>query len=136
MITIVYGPKGTGKTKQLIEEANKVARTAKGHAVFVTDTKRYMYDLTRDVRFIDLTDYNIAGEEAFCGFIKGIIAANTDNGDIFIDGASRITGKPLSEMVAFFYMLEKIGDAMGINFVIACSAKREDLPPFIAKYLQ
>ena len=72
----------------------------------------------------------------FCGFIKGIIAANTDNGDIFIDGASRITGKPLSEMAAFFYMLEKIGDTMGINFVIACSAKREDLPPFIAKYLQ
>ncbi len=135
MINIVYGPKGTGKTKQLIEQANTAADTAKGHTVFITDTKRYMFDLTREVRFIDLTEFNIAGEEAFCGFIKGVIAANRDNEYLFIDGASRITGKALSEMAAFFYMLEKVSADTGVNITIACSAKREELPPFIAKYL-
>ena len=135
MINIVYGPKGTGKTKQLIEQANTAADTAKGHTVFITDTKRYMFDLTREVRFIDLTEFNIAGEEAFCGFIKGVIAANRDNEYLFIDGASRITGKALSEMAAFFYMLEKVSADTGVNITIARSAKREELPPFIAKYL-
>ncbi len=135
MINIVYGAKGTGKTKQLIEQANAVSSTAKGHAVFITDTKRYMFDLKREVRFIDLTEFNIAGEEAFCGFIKGVIAADRDNEYLFIDGASRITGKPLSEMAAFFYMLEKVSDDMGVKITIACSAKQEELPPFIAKYL-
>ena len=135
MINIVYGPKGTGKTKQLIEQANAVVSTAKGHAVFISDTKRYMYDLNREVRFIDLTEFNIAGEEAFCGFIKGVIAANRDNEYLYIDGASRITGKPLSEMAAFFYMLDKVSEDLNLKISIACSATREELPPFIAKYL-
>lgn len=135
MIKIIYGPKGTGKTKQLIEQANAVVSTAKGHAVFISDTKRYMFDLKREVRFIDLTEFNIAGEEAFCGFIKGVIAANRDNEYLYIDGASRITGKPLSEMAAFFYMLDKVSEEQNLIITIACSATREELPPFIAKYL-
>lgn len=135
MINIIYGPKGTGKTKQLIEQANAACATATGNVVFISDTKRYMYDLKREVRFIDLVEFNIAGEEAFCGFIKGVIAANRDNEYLYIDGAARITGKPLSEMAAFFYMLDKISDKLNLKITIACSATKEELPPFIAKYL-
>ena len=135
MINIIYGPKGTGKTKQLIEQANAAVETATGNVVFISDTTRYMYDLNRGVRFIDLTEFNIAGEDAFCGFIKGVIAANRDNEYLYIDGAARITGKPLSEMAAFFYMLDKISDKLNLKISIACSATKEELPPFIAKYL-
>ena len=42
MIKLIYGSKGTGKTKQLIQAANANAREAKGLSMFVTDTKRYM----------------------------------------------------------------------------------------------
>ena len=45
MIKLVYGSKGTGKTKQLIDAANMNVQNAKGVSVFITDTKRYMYDL-------------------------------------------------------------------------------------------
>ena len=76
MLRIICGPKGTGKTKCIIEKANETVAVAKGHMIFITDTKRYMYDLKRDIRFIDVTDYAIAGEDALCGFIKGAIAAN------------------------------------------------------------
>lgn len=135
MIKIIYGPKGSGKTKQLIDLANSEAATSAGESVFISDTTRYMFDLKRDVRFIDLTEFNIAGEDAFCGFIKGVIAANRDNEYLYIDGASRITGKPLSEMAGFFYMLEKVSDRLNLKITIVCSATREELPPFIAKYL-
>lgn len=94
-----------------------------------------MYDLKREIRFIDLTEFHIAGEDAFCGFVKGVIAANRDNEYLYIDGASRITGKPLSDMAEFFYMLETIGNKLGLTITIACSATKEELPPFIAKYL-
>ena len=66
MIKIIYGPKGTGKTKIIIDEANAKVASAKGHLIFVTNTKRYMYDLHRDIRVIDTTDYMIAGEDALC----------------------------------------------------------------------
>ena len=64
MIKLVYGPKGTGKTKQLIDEANAHLQGAKGLSVFITDTKRYMYDLKRDIRFVDVKDWNVSGEDA------------------------------------------------------------------------
>ena len=95
MIKIIYGPKGTGKTKIIIDEANSKIETAKGHLIFITNTKRYMYDLKREIRMIDTSDYQIAGEEALCGFVKGVVAANNDNEYLFIDGAARIAGKEI-----------------------------------------
>ena len=135
MIKIICGPKGSGKTKQIIDAANTSAAEAKGHLIFITDTKRYMYDLKRDVRFIDVTDYNVAGEDALCGFIKGAIAGNYDNEYVFVDGAARIAGKPLGEMAAFFYMLDKVSELRNLQVVVTCSCANEDLPDFVAKYL-
>ena len=122
MIKIIYGPKGT-------------VESAKGHLVFVTNTKRYMYDLHRDIRFIDTSDYMIAGEEALCGFIKGVVAANHDNEYLFIDGAARIAGKEIKDMAAFYYMLEKLSETNDLNIYVTCSCAKEDLPDFVAKYL-
>ena len=134
MIKLIYGSKGTGKTKQLIQAANANAREAKGLSVFVTDTKRYMYDLERGVRFIDVNDWAIAGEDALCGFIKGVAAFNVDNEYIYIDGLGRIAGKPLEELAGIFYMLDKISNENGIVITITCSCAKEELPDFVAKY--
>ena len=34
MIKVIYGAKGTGKTKQMIDAANAAVATAKGHLIF------------------------------------------------------------------------------------------------------
>ena len=67
MIKIITGAKGTGKTKKLIDAANKDAESAKGVLAFITDTKRYMYDLNRLVRFIDVTDYRLRARTRSAG---------------------------------------------------------------------
>ena len=134
MIKLIYGPKGTGKTKQLIDAANSEAAKAKGLSVFVTDTKRYMYDLKREVRFIDVKDYAVTGEDALCGFIKGLTACNSDNENIYIDGIARISGKDLKDLAGIFYMLEKVSNDNGITITITCSCAKEELPDFVAKY--
>ncbi len=135
MIKIIYGPKGTGKTKILIDEANAKVPVAKGHMIFLSNTKRYMYDLQRDIRFIDTQDFQIAGEEALIGFVKGVVAANNDNEYLFIDGAARIAGKEIKDMAAFYYMLEKLSEENGLTVYVTCSCAKEDLPDFVAKYL-
>lgn len=134
MIKIICGPKGTGKTKQIIQAANQNAENAKGLSVFITDTKRYMYDLVRDVRFIDVSDYVVAGEDAFCGFVKGVAAGNHDNEYLYIDGIARIAGKELKDLAATFYMLDKISNDSGLIITITCSCDKSELPDFIAKY--
>ena len=110
MIKVIYGPKGTGKTKIIIDEANSKVAGAKGHLIFITNTKRYMYDLHRDIRVIDTNDFMVAGEEALIGFVKGVVAANNDNEYLFIDGAARIAGKEIKDMAAFYYMLDKLSE--------------------------
>ena len=135
MIKIIYGAKGTGKTKMLIDAANATVEKAKGHLIFITDSKRGMYDLEREVRFIDVSDYDIAGEAALCGFIKGVVAGNNDNEYVFIDGVVRIAGKPVQEMAAFFYMLEKVSKTNDVTITVSVSATKEELPDFVAKYI-
>lgn len=135
MIKIIYGAKGTGKTKMMIDAANAAVEVAKGHLIFITDTKRYMYDLEREVRFIDVSEFDIAGEAALCGFVKGVIAGNHDNEYIFIDGAVRIAGKPVKDMATFFYMLDKVAEKNNLTVTVAVSAAYEELPDFVTKYL-
>lgn len=135
MIKVIYGAKGSGKTKLLIEAANAAVESAKGHLIFITDTKRGMYDLERDVRFIDVSEYDVAGEAALCGFIKGVIAGNHDNEYVYIDGVVRIAGKPVAELAAFFYMLEKVSVSNNLTITVSVSAAKEELPDFVTKYL-
>ncbi len=135
MIKVIYGAKGTGKTKMMIDAANEAVKEAKGHLIFITDSKRGMYDLERDVRFIDVSEFDVAGEAALCGFIKGVIAGNNDNEYVFIDGVVRIAGKPVQELAAFFYMLDKVAKDTSITITVSISAAKEELPDFVTKYL-
>lgn len=135
MIKVIYGAKGTGKTKMMIDAANAAVKEAKGHLIYITDSKRYMYDLEREVRFIDTSEYDVAGEAAICGFVKGVIAGNHDNEYVFIDGVVRIAGKPVQELAAFFYMLDKVAKNNNMVITVAVSAAKEELPDFVTKYL-
>ncbi len=135
MIKVIYGAKGTGKTKQMIDAANAAVKEAKGHLIYITDSKRYMYDLEREVRFIDTSEYDIAGEAALCGFVKGVIAGNHDNEYVFIDGVVRIAGKPVQELAAFFYMLDKVAKNNSMVITVAVSAAKEELPDFVTKFI-
>ena len=46
MIKIIYGAKGSGKTKNIIDTANAAVADAKGHLIFITDTNRRHLDET------------------------------------------------------------------------------------------
>ena len=46
----------------------------------------------------------------------------------------RIAGKELKELAGIFYMLDKVSEENSITVTITCSASKEELPDFIAKY--
>ena len=132
---IIYGPKGTGKTKTIIDCANKSLDVAKGHVIFVTDTARYSYDLNNQIRYLDVSGFDIVGEDGFRGFVKGLVAASGDNEYIYIDGIARITNKKLDELGNIFGAMEMLESTYGVKFVLTCSAAKEDLPDFVLKYV-
>ena len=134
MIKTICGLKGSGKTKRIIMQANNDAAVATGNVVFITDTKRYMYDLVRKVRFVDVKDYGIASVEGLLSFVKGIVAGNSDTQYVFIDGAARITGIEPGAMADFYKELEMMRGDFGLNFILTVSLAEEDLPEFIKKH--
>ena len=133
---IIYGPKGTGKTKAIIECANSIIEKAKGHVIFITDTKRYTHDIKYPIRFLDVSDFGVANVDYLNGFIKGIVAANGDNEYIYLDGIARISNKNLCELGDVFASMDKLEKDYGVKFVVTCSAAKEDLPDFILKYVE
>ena len=53
MIQVIYGKKGSGKTKRILDMANHMVDTQHGDVVFVDDDNRYMFDLRHEVRFVN-----------------------------------------------------------------------------------
>lgn len=132
---IIYGPKGTGKTKTIIELANKQLSSAKGYIVFITDNKDCSINLDIKVRFLDSSRFDVQGVEGFKGFINGVVASNGDIEYVFIDGVARITGKTLGETEAIFDTVQKLEKEFGVKFVITCSGAKEELPIFVRKFV-
>ena len=137
MIQIISGTKGSGKSKQLIDIANEALAKESGFVVFIDDDKRYMYDLKREIRFLDATDYKAFSgysAETFLAFVSGMLAANFDITLVCIDGLLKLTNAQPEALESFFVQLSQISENHSCNFVVAMSAETEKLPESIRKY--
>lgn len=132
MVKLIYGPKGTGKTKLIIDEANTAAEKAKGNVIFISKSKTYSVNINFDVKCVYTDEYAINSVDSFRGFINGVAAANYDIEYIFIDGVARITNAEIDQLEEFFNAAAKLTD---INFVVTVSAEKEQLPEFLRKFV-
>lgn len=135
MIKIIYGPKGMGKTKILIEEANKMVRHAKGSVVFIDDSEQLIYNLKHQVRFVNVSEFPAMGSEGFLGFICGILSQNYDIEGIFIDRLNFITKVNVPELETFFKILGTIDKNSNVNFLITLHGDEADMPAFLKQYI-
>ncbi len=133
MIKAIVGTKGTGKTKRLIEMVNEAAKTEKGNVVCLEYGDGLKYDISSQVRLINVKDYNISGFDAFSGFVKGLFASNYDITSVFIDGVLKITGNDLDKLGEVLADINKVaGDA---NVIVLVSAATETAPETVTKYI-
>ena len=72
MIKLIYGPKGFGKTKIILDDVNAAAAKAKGNIVFITDKRVCSVDINLNVRCVYTEEYGINTVDGFAGFIKGL----------------------------------------------------------------
>jgi hypothetical protein len=135
MIKVIYGEKGMGKTKILIDSANRMAGEAKGDVVFIDDSTQLMYDLNHKVRFVNVSEFPSMGSEGFFGFLCGILSQNYDIEGIFIDGLNYITGRKAEELEAFFAKLQQISEKVKIEFFITINGMDGKLPEFLKQYI-
>lgn len=134
MIRVIYGSKGMGKTRRLVSMANEAAESRHGNVVFIDKDNDHMYELLREVRFINALDYNIDGPKMFTGFLSGIAAQDFDLEFIFINSFKKVVRHKLDELEGLFTFLDAFSDRQKLNIVISISD--EAAPPgFIEKYI-
>ena len=134
MITLLIGKKGSGKTKTLIEMANKAAEASNGNVVVIEKGLKLTYDITHKARLIDADAYGIAGLDAMVGFVSGICAGNYDVTDILVDSTLKIIGDG-ADLEALVAKFEALSNSAETNIVLSVSAAEEDLPVAVTKYV-
>lgn len=135
MIKILMGEKGTGKTKKLIDMANRSVSQSSGDVVFIDKGTRYMYDLSHEIRFIDVSQFEIEDLYVFYGFICGIIAGNFDISQIYIDRIFNIVDDSMDSLKKFLIDIEKISQDFNIEFVMTISGDAALAPEYVKQYI-
>lgn len=129
MISIIYGAKGSGKTKRIIDAANAASEKASGQVIFITDNAQSL-GVNTNIRFINIAEYDVKGEEQFVGFLKGMLATNFDIQKVYIDSLSRLLDKPAEELKAVFDVLNNY--TKDVDFIATVSA--DALPAYLKAY--
>lgn len=135
MIEFVYGAKGSGKTKKMIDMANAELEKAKGQILFVNDRDKYRVTVDTQIRFINSDDFNIKGEEELYGFICGVIGGNYDIETIYIDNVLRILDANGPEDIeGLLKRLDIIQKQQDIKFVLSLSCDESEIPECVKNY--
>lgn len=128
MITLLTGKKGSGKTKKLIDYANRAVEKSNGNVVVIEKGLKLTYDISHRARLIDSDAYGIQGLEALEGFLCGICAGNYDVTDILLDSTLKIIGTDMAALSELIAKMAKLSEAANVTFTLSISADESELP--------
>ena len=103
MVYLLAGPKGTGKTQQMIEQANEAAKICMDDFPAITNIDEYI------------------------GFLYGMYSSNHDIECVFIDGILKHADISLDNIPAFIDRLKQVSKECEVEFYVSISASKEDL---------
>ena len=102
MVNLITGPRGSGKTQQMIDLANEKVKTSSGNVVFIKRSHKDTYSVDFNIRVIRMADYpDILTLEEFVGFLYGMAAGNHDIQAVFIDSILKQANITLESLPSF-----------------------------------
>ena len=135
MIKIIYGPKGTGKTKLMVEMATRDMEEKNGSVVFIIKDDRLKHDLDYKIRLIVMDEFEYVNNiDEYIGFIYGIMSSDHDIEVVFIDSILRHADIAIRDLPEFLRRLQVISEKSGIEFVVSLSADLEELDASVRQY--
>lgn len=129
MIQLIVGEKGKGKTKVLLEKVGEAAASAKGNVVFIDKDMSHIYEVKNTVRLINSSDYGISNPDEFKGFISGIMSADHDLEDLFIDRFLLVSYQKDKDKVAeSLRKIEELSNKSDVKITVSLSLTKDQLP--------
>lgn len=135
MIKLIIGKKGSGKTKELINDVHDSVNVENGNIIFICNGDRHVLDLNHSVRLIDVAEFDTNDYRIFKSFINGVLSQNYDITSVFIDSLFKIVPDDADNLAQFIEDLDAISEDRNIKFTICISADKDELPESIYKYI-
>ncbi len=127
MIQIIAGGKGTGKTKELITKANDAALLSVLPIIYLDKNNKHMYELSNQIRMINISDFHIENFQMFCGFLYGIASQDYNLKEIYLDSFLTIAHIEASELEQALEAMARFSDSQGIDLVISVSMSADEM---------
>lgn len=128
MLKYILGSQGSGKTKWLVDEANKEMLKGNGNIVFVDVDDDHIFSLDYSIRLINAMEFNVLNVESLYGFLCGIIGSDYDVEKVYIDGIYKIMDLQANDLEKLSKKLEVIGKKFDVVFYIGSDLDKEKLP--------
>ncbi len=133
MVQLIVGNKGKGKTKQLLDKVNSEVKNITGSIAYLDKSTKHMYELNNKVRLIDVSQFMIENASEFIGFICGVISQDHDLQQMYFDSFLKISCLEDTDITDTISKLEKISEAMKVDFILSVSRDESDLPDAVKK---
>lgn len=128
MINLVLGEQGVGKTKYLVEEANKEKEKGNNNIVFVDTDDSQINTLDHKVRLINAKSYKVSNIDGLLGFVGGILARDYDIGKIYLDGIYDIIDINKDNIEELSQRLKDLSEYSKSDIYLGLDWTREDVP--------
>ncbi|HZH93112.1 MAG TPA: hypothetical protein VFD79_03340 [Tissierellaceae bacterium] len=134
MVKFILGEKGSGKTKWLIDNANKDMAEGNGNIAFVDVDDNHIFSLNYNVRLINAMEFNVLNVRSFYGFLCGIMAMDYDLEKIYVDGIYKVMKVEFNDMVYLIDSLKRISEKYEVEFYINIDYTMAEVPENLRPY--
>ena len=134
MVKFILGAKGSGKTKWLIDNANKDMKEGNGNIAFIDVDDEHIFTLDYNVRLINAMEFNILNVESFYGFLCGIMGMDYDLEKIYVDGIYKAMNLEIKDLEYLLMSLDKLSDKYNTDFYINVDYQLKDMPDSLKEH--
>ena len=127
MLQIIIGEEGKGKPRLLLNMANDEIKVSGGSVLFIDQSNKHIYELSNQIRFVNVRDFDIDSTDMFIGFILGIISSDHDLEKIFLDNFKILSKSHSDKIDTILDKLQAISEKNNLDFVISLSMPANEL---------
>ena len=135
MVHLITGNKGKGKTKWMLDKANKDVKTILGSICYLDKSPQHMYELNTRIRLINVNDYMIENTDQFLGFVSGIISQDHDLEQMYFDSFLKIAHLQEQDITGAVNKLQTLSNAFHVDLFISISLEEHEIPESLREFV-
>ena len=134
MVKFILGAKGIGKTRWLVENANKDMKEGNGNIAFIDVDDDHIFTLNHKVRLINAMEFNILNVESFYGFLCGVVGMDYDLEKVYVDSIYKVINLKVEDLERLVKGLTVVGEKFETEFYINLENSIDEMPENLKEY--